>query len=83
MDLDIFYFILYSFCSEDVQRWTKRVNNFNLFHLPMIMASYGEKLNSLPQDLKRYYRDLENVMKKIINANWSTVFNKTCIKNNI
>ena len=49
----------------------------------MIMASYGENLNLLPQDLKRYYRDLENVMKKIINANWSTVFNKTCIKNNI
>ena len=47
------------------------------------MASYGEKLNSLPQDLKKCFRDLENVRKKIINANWSIVFNKTCIKNNI
>ena len=47
------------------------------------MASYGEKLNLLPEDLKRMYRELENVKNKIINANWSIVFNETCIKENI
>ena len=46
------------------------------------MASYGEKLNLLPQELKKFYRDFENVTKKIVNANWSIVFNKTCIKEN-
>ena len=41
---------------------------------------YIRLLHSVPGDFKLMLRKLENVSLKIISKNWSTVFNKTCIK---
>ena len=41
---------------------------------------YIEKLNLLPSNLKTKFRRTENLIKKLINAEWSIVFNKTCLK---
>ena len=43
----------------------------------------GELLFPLPNDTRKLFRKLENLEKKIINNNWSSVFNKTCLKNNL
>ena len=40
------------------------------------------RLNLLPTDLRTIFRKLERVEVKIINAEWSLFFNKTCIKEN-
>ena len=41
---------------------------------------YIRLLNSVPSDFKQILRKLENVSLKIISRYWSTVFNRTCIK---
>ena len=44
--------------------------------------AYITRLNLLPTDLRTIFRKLERVEVKIINAEWSLFFNKTCIKEN-
>ena len=44
---------------------------------------YGRLLNSLPNNLKIKYRNYENLVKKFINAEWSKLFNSTCLKENL
>ena len=41
---------------------------------------YGNLLSLVPDSMKIIYRKYENVIKKVINANWSKVFNHTCLK---
>ena len=41
---------------------------------------YGNLLSLVPESMKNIYRKYENVIKKVINANWSKVFNHTCLK---
>ena len=41
--------------------------------------SYGDLLKKLPEDLKKDIRKYEALRKKIIDAIWSLVFNRTCI----
>ena len=41
---------------------------------------YGYLLSLLPEPMKFLYRKYENVIKKFINAEWSKVFNRTCLK---
>ena len=45
--------------------------------------SYGELLHSLPQDLRKYYRNLESTNKKLINLKWSKVYSQSCLSENI
>ena len=41
---------------------------------------YGNLLNLIPQPMKNIYRKYENLIKKVINAEWSKVFDHTCLK---
>ena len=41
---------------------------------------YGHLLSLLPDSMKLMYRKYENLIKKVINAEWSKVFNRTCLK---
>ena len=41
---------------------------------------YGSILNLIPLPMKCLYRRYENLIKKVINAEWSKVFNHTCLK---
>ena len=43
---------------------------------------YGKLLNSLPEILKLKYINYKNLVKKYINAEWSKLFNSTCLKEN-
>ena len=45
--------------------------------------SYVELLYAAPNDLKKMFRDLEKIKKKLINNIWSVRFNSICIKENI
>ena len=45
--------------------------------------SYADTLYRLPEELIKLFRRFEQVKKKVINANWSIVFNETCIKENL
>ena len=51
---------------------------FNLINWKIM--DYIRLLHSVPSDFKQMLRKLENVSLKIISKIWSTVFNKTCIK---
>ena len=44
---------------------------------------YGHLLNTIPENMKLIYRKYETVIKKVINAEWSKVFNSTCLKENL
>ena len=39
----------------------------------------GYLLQQIPSTMKNLYREYEKTRKKIMNAKWSIVFNKTCI----
>ena len=41
---------------------------------------YIRLLHSVPSDFKHILRKLENVSLKIISRYWSSVFNRTCLK---
>ena len=41
---------------------------------------YGNLLKLIPEPMKLSYRKYENLMKKVINAEWLKVFNRTCLK---
>ena len=45
--------------------------------------SYGENLYLLPEELRNSFRKFEEIRKKLINIEWSLVFNQTCLKNNL
>ena len=44
---------------------------------------YRKLLNSLPDIMKLKYRNCEKLVKKCINAEWSKVFNSTCLEENV
>ena len=43
----------------------------------------GELLFSIPAENRKLFRKLESIEKKIMNNEWSNIFNKTCLKNNM
>ena len=43
------------------------------------MENYSVLINTIPHELKIVIRSLERCVKKVNNANWSIVFNETCI----
>ena len=45
--------------------------------------AYANLLLQLPEELIRIFRKYEQEKKKEINTNWSVVFNKTCLAENI
>ena len=45
--------------------------------------NYVDLLHAAPADLKKMFRDLEKIKKKLINNNWSIRFNTICMKENI
>ena len=46
------------------------------------MISYAQLLHSIPEGLRRLYRQYENVSKKLFNTKWSIEFNSICLKEN-
>ena len=47
------------------------------------MNNYGILLNEIPYNLKRKFRYLEKISKKVNNLVWSIVFNETCLNEEI
>ena len=47
------------------------------------MNSYGELINTLPDEGKKLIRIRESTIKKIINAELSITFNEICIRENL
>ena len=45
--------------------------------------SYAQLLHSIPEGLRKLYRQYENVSKKLINTKWSIEFNSICLKENL
>ena len=45
--------------------------------------AYGNALHQLPQDLVTIFRKYEQTKRKEISAEWSMVFNETCLKENL
>ena len=46
------------------------------------MNNYMNLLNSVPSELKKHLRSIENVSEKIIKREWSKTFNNVCLKEN-
>lgn len=44
---------------------------------------FVKTLFTIPDDLRRLYRQLETMEKKLIRALWSKTFNEVCVKENI
>ena len=42
--------------------------------------NYMNLLNSVPSELKKHLRTIENVSDKIIKREWSKTFNNVCLK---
>ena len=62
---------------------TKRVKEYGIIILLTIyIMNYSNFLNQLPSEEKCSYRNYEKIQKKIVNTNWSLVFNQTCLKEN-
>ena len=47
------------------------------------MNNYGILLNEIPYNLKRKFRYLEKISKKVNNLVWSIMFNETCLNEGI
>ena len=45
--------------------------------------SYAEVLYTVPEELRRLFREYERIAKKLINLKWSNEFNSLCKKENI
>ena len=45
--------------------------------------AYSTRINVLPNDLRNLFRRLERVKEKVVNAEWSLFFNKTCLKEHL
>lgn len=45
--------------------------------------NYVGLINNTPNEVKQLFRKVEVLNKKLINNNWSVVFNKTCLKENL
>ena len=41
--------------------------------------NYMDLLNSIPTDLKSKFRKFENLRTKLINNEWSNIFNEVCL----
>ena len=46
-------------------------------------STYGNLLHQAPADLRKLFRKLESLERKLIILNWSTTFNGICIKENL
>ena len=44
---------------------------------------YSDLLHAVPHQLRTLFRKYENIRKKLINIEWSTKFNRICLKENI
>ena len=44
---------------------------------------YMNLLNSVPSELKKHLRSIENVSEKIIKREWSKTFNHVCLQENV
>ena len=44
---------------------------------------FGTVVSEYPQEFKKIVRELENLTKKVINAQYAVLFNETCIVNNL
>ena len=42
--------------------------------------NFGQIIQGLPYDLKKLFKKLENIKRKLLNNKWSLCFNKVCIK---
>ena len=47
------------------------------------MMSYAQLLHTVPEGLRKLYRQYENVSKKLINTKWSIEFNSICLKEDL
>ena len=47
------------------------------------MNIIGNLLYNLPPPIRKIYRKIENISKKIINNQWSQKFNTTCLNENL
>ena len=47
------------------------------------MNNYGILLNEIPYNLKRKFKYLEKIIKKVNNLVWSILFNETCLNEGI
>ena len=47
------------------------------------MSTFSDVLNVLPEAVVKTLRLIEKTKKKIVNTNWSLIFNKTCLNENI
>ena len=43
------------------------------------MSTFSDVLNILPNSIIEIFRSIEKVKKKIVNKNWSLIFNQTCL----
>ena len=48
-----------------------------------MVMSYAQLLHSIPEALRKLYREYENVSKKLINTKWSIEFNSICLKEDL
>ena len=47
------------------------------------MSTFSDVLNVLPEAVAKTLRLIEKIKKKIVNTNWSLIFNQTCLNENI
>ena len=47
------------------------------------MSTFSDVLNVLPETVVKTLRLIEKIKKKIVNTNWSLIFNQTCLNENI
>ena len=63
----------------DFENEEKLPRNVNIIK-KIKMENYSVLINTIPHQLKILIRSLERCVKKVNNANWSIVFNETCMK---
>ena len=66
----------------DFENEEKLPRNVNVI-IKIKMENYSVLINTIPHQLKILIRSLERCVTKVNNANWSTVFNETCMKDKI
>ena len=45
--------------------------------------NFGRIIQNLPSELKKLFRKLENISRKLLNNKWSLCFNKVCTNENL
>ena len=66
----------------DFENEKKLPRNVNII-IKIKMENYSMLINTIPHQFKILIRSLERCIKKVNNANWSIVFNETCMKEKI